>query len=738
MLTLERHHDFQQFLSPTNGKVASVNPPSFNWPQKQYKQTYVLELVQLETNENWEWEGVSSPFQLSFTLPLGSFRWRVTDNQGMKSEWLYFDVDSSSEHYLPPTANQLFESCANKQQFLLYFDDDLEAIARVASAERDIFIETTKAVDIRAVQYPDHYRRGMEEGKRTAIANVRNWIDRDLIGLTLLYRVWGDESAGQKALQLFLKICEWSPEGPASLLRPCTWGDEVGLSLARNMFLAYHWLSPLMETSEKQFARPMLVRIAYQMEERLEQDMFKQYPGHSHTSRLPSYLGLAALALHKEYDRAICTRWLDYALMTYRGVLPFYGGDDGSWAEGPFYSSSYTKWHHPFFLAVERLSGFSFYNHPFYKNYCQFAMDFVATDNQIHPFGDGFWCKREGKEWPGFFAQNPLRIYADRFGGADAKAKCYELERDIVTYKLHLLDVVPTIPQLAYQGEREAVKTLSKPADTQVHRYYPFAGFGKLDFEDQSLLYRASQFGNSSHRHGDQGGFALFDNGLNVLTPTGSYGYRFGSTHHKEWTRTSLAHNVPLIGSKGQLLDDESTTAKLTKQFGDENIGIVTIDLSQCYEHTSSFNRTLVNIKDVGLVIIDEIDMTSPACVDWRLHSACQCVNVENGVELHNSQYRLALLSHCDVQCTISSGYEQETSPSDAIVSDANDEVYHLEWSLPKAEKQWVIATCMPPQVECKLIDSQLTLSVADKQLNIDCLSGEFEVVNLAKEMVLT
>ncbi|TKF86572.1 heparinase, partial [Vibrio sp. F13] len=110
-------------------------------------------------------------------------------------------------------------------------------------------------------------------------------------------------------------------------------------------------LSPLLTGEERDFVRPLLVRLAFQMEERLEQDQFKQFPGHSHTSRLPAYLGIAALTLHKEFDITTCERWLDYALTIYRGVLPFYGGEDGSWVEGPFYSSSYTKWHHPFFLA---------------------------------------------------------------------------------------------------------------------------------------------------------------------------------------------------------------------------------------------------------------------------------------------------------------------------------------------------------------------------------------------------
>jgi len=159
------------------------------------------------------------------------------------------------------------------------------------------------------IRFPNHYQRGQEEGKREAIANVRKWIDRDLMTNALLYRIWGDESHGQEAMQRLLQFAEWSLEGPASLLRPCTWGDEVGCSLARNLFLAYHWLSPLLNENEKSlFVRPMLVRIARQITERLAQDNLKQYPGHSHTSRLPAYLGLAGLTLYREHDRDECER----------------------------------------------------------------------------------------------------------------------------------------------------------------------------------------------------------------------------------------------------------------------------------------------------------------------------------------------------------------------------------------------------------------------------------------------
>ncbi|MFA0413290.1 heparinase II/III family protein [Vibrio renipiscarius] len=709
MLDLYRHHDFQVFISPKNNEASSVNPPRFTWPQAEYAATYTFYLEHLSLGQQWKLDDVCSPVRIPQLLPVGNYRWKIVDNDGNESKWLGFSINQDAIAYLPPTAEALFERCVEHDQFLMYFDEDIQ-LSRVESwSAFEQFKRTAEKFDLNAISYPNHYIRGQEEGKRTAIANVREWIDRDLIALVLLYKIWNDETSGDNAVKLLLRLAEWSPEGPASLLRPCTWGDEVGLSLARNLFLAYHWLSPLLTDSEKEFVRPMLIRIAYQMEERLEQDQFKQFPGHSHTSRLPAYLGIAALALHKEYSRTTCARWLDYALMIYQSVLPFYGGEDGSWAEGPFYSSSYSKWFHPFFLSVERIQGFSFYNHPFYREYCKFAMDFVAPNDSIHPFGDGFWCKRDGKEWPGFFAQNPLRIYADRFGNGVVRRKCHEMESNISTYDLHLLDVIPTKHQINY-ANAHALNTVNARSNTELsHHFYAFAGLGKVTSQELSLSFRSSPFGNSSHRHADQGNIALLDNGHGVLIPTGSYGYRFGSGHHTNWTRTTQAHNLPLIDGCGQILDNESADARLLYEYAGEDWYINQLDLTNAYEGASGVTRHIIFIAGQGVILIDNITLTQSAPVQWRLHSELGCAWGEQQITVahpsHN--YALTLASHPTLKPTISYGYDEQNQHCDSVVSDANPNVTHIEWSLPSASKHFIAATCSKSDIDVKFVDDQ-------------------------------
>ena len=612
----------------------------------------------------------------------------------------------------------------------MYFEQDIESVkAQCGDIYPKLKHTATLAVPMSEVSFPNHYQRGQEEGKRTAIANVRKWIDRDLVTHALLYRIWGEEEHGLEAMRRLLQFSEWSVEGPASLLRPCTWGDEVGCSLARNLFLVYHWLSPLLNENEKGFfIRPMLVRIARQITERLAQDNFKQHPGHSHTSRLPAYLGLAGLALYREHDRDECEQWLSDALEIFRGVLPFYGGIDGSWVEGPFYASTYSKWFHPFFLSVERLSDFSFYEHPFYRNFVNFARDFIAPEQDTHPFGDGFWCRRDGKEWPGFFSQNPLRIYASRFGDQADVQQSLALEQAIADYRLHLLDIVPTVKQITFDTAvnntassgnsgadpvAEVVKTFETSEETKlltssatnvVDHYYAHAGLGKLTRQQMSLYYRASSFGNSSHRHGDQGNIGFFDKGVGILIPTGSFGYRFGSKHHYDWTRQTLAHNLPLVGGRGQKLDDQSAIGRVLHSKAESNYHVLALDLSEAYaKPLERFYRTLVLVEDYGLIIVDSIVLSEENGLNWRLHSHLnpQQGAAQNAVVLSDSskeigQYKCHLLSHSNVTTALTHGYSEELKlPGKAIESDASEQVVHIDWQLPEARDHTVIACCI-------------------------------------------
>ena len=221
-------------------------------------------------------------------------------------------------------------------------------------------------------------------------------------------------------------------------------------------------------------------------------------------------------------------------------------------------------------------------------------------------------------------------------------------------------------------------------------------------FENSRSIYRASAFGNSSHRHGDQGNIALFDNDKEVLIPTGSFGYRFGSKHHYDWTRQTIAHNLPLFAGQGQKLDDPSAVARVVGNRSESIYHQVTLDLSDAYvDPLERFYRTIVLVESYGMLVVGSIQLAKSQSVKWRLHSPLAATLSDNRVVLSNSDnrigsYKCQLLSHADVQATLTHGYEDELSVAGrAIESDARQDVVHLDWQLDAGLDHTVVACCI-------------------------------------------
>ena len=255
---------------------------------------------------------------------------------------------------------------------------------------------------------------------REYFGEYREYCDRDLVACALGHALLGDGKAAQKAKELLLTICSWNPDGPCAVNAP--WNDEIGLSNARCLPAVYEMLYDILTEQQRYIVEKTIIAYARQCEERLCRLDFAENPGDSHAGRLPAYLGEAAFVLKGSpyIKEETLIRWLAYALEIYGGIFPFYGTADGGWAEGAFYASSYTKWFLPFFMAAERFADVRFLDRPFYQRLPQFLLHFAEKGRENHPFGDGYWCGSEDAEWRGFFAQNPFRIYGERFGPEDS------------------------------------------------------------------------------------------------------------------------------------------------------------------------------------------------------------------------------------------------------------------------------------------------------------------------------
>ena len=161
-------------------------------------------------------------------------------------------------------------------------------------------------------------------------------------------------------------------------------------------------------------------------------------------------------------------------------------------------------------------------------------------------------------------------------------------------------------------------------------RAFPDAGFVSLHTDladpekDFALLARASPFGSGSHRHPDQGSFALFFRGTALVSPSGYFGRQYGSKHHREWCNSTAAHNAVLIDGKGQEPNSFRAVGRIVSVQDCGPLKRALLDCTEAYPGLTRWQRTFELRGEGGeriLTVTDEIESPSRVSVTWPLHT---------------------------------------------------------------------------------------------------------------------
>ena len=648
MKTLEqkRTKNGQVFPSPRPNEIMFETPPTLCWLREDVTGPYTASVRQ---DGKIVWQGATDKNYIvpDVILPAGAYEWNVAAD-GRERGWLAFSIAQDAVEFIRPDADRLFDAVPDARPRMLFYQADVPGIlAAHGEAVETLKRNVALALSDGLPQPPRYHEDPEALPYREYFGRHRDFCDRDLVACTLAHALLNDEAAAAHAKQLFLTLCDWSSEGPCSLEGP--WGDEVGLSHARCFPAVFDLLYDVLSENERVFAARVVAAYAFQCERRLKKLDFCQNPGSSHAGRLPAYLGEAAMSLKGTgaVEEAVLRRWLTYAIDIYGGIFPYFGGPDGGWAEGMFYAASYTKWYLPFFAAVERFSGVSFLKRPFYQRLIRYFQHFCPPGWENHPFGDGYWCKPDDAEWPGFFAQNPWHIYAERFGTFLTRRWSKAAQSQAI-FKLHLLDVF--LPE----GEPE---NSSLAGGVTRACAFPDAGYVSLHTDPEhperelALLARASRYGSISHEHADQGSFALMAGGTALISPSGYFGRRFGSAHHYGWTRRTKAHNTLLVNGEGQICEDKTggerderfrATGRVLYARDEGGALRAAVEPSEAYQHVTAWTRAF-ELTEHGLLVTDHIELDAPGEVTYCLHSLSRPAIEGNDMALSRNGWRLAI-----------------------------------------------------------------------------------------------
>jgi len=698
MLSQERTKGMLLFPSPRPGETMYETPPSLSWLKAEGVSRYRVVIADENGKELWCAETTKNAAVPDKILQPGNYRWNLWGD-GEERGWQDFTISSGAVEFLRPTVEEVLAGIPDIRPRHLFAADDIETLRSTRSAEletlrRNVALAYTRPIPSPPMAHID--RETWYLAMRRYLGGTdgfRDDCDRDLVACCLAYALLDDEQAAERARVSLLTILGWNPEGPCS--PDGEWGDEPGLSLARCLPSIYDLLHNYLTPRERRLTERCIAHYASLVEGRLLKLDFMYSPGDSHAGRIPAYLGEAALVLHGTgtVPEETLKRWLSYALEIYGSVFPHFGGPDGGWAEGVFYGSSYTKWYLPFFSAVARFSGKNFLDRPFYQRLPHYFLHFAAPGRENHPFCDGYWCNSDDDEWPGFYAQNPFRVYSQRTGPKLAKEWAQKLAAPEV-FRLHLLDVfLPDMPPPSKNVSFEA-------SDAQA---FPDSGFAALhtslaDYEnDTALMLRASRYGGVSHQHADQGSFALSHGKTTLITPSGYYGAGYGTKHHFEWTRHTPAHNCILVDGEGQPWKHIST-AKITACGIDGDMRYAEADLIAAYPMLKSYTRTYTLEKrgDASVAVVcDIINADKPVTISFLNHtlSKPQC-HVNGTVTVERDGTKLEIIPR--------QGLEPIVTSSDKFGVDLNQDVqpgfeveapsqFHLRWESEAAAEHKIV-----------------------------------------------
>ena len=604
----------QIFPSPRPDEIMYETPPAFCWLKEEGVSSYRITVRNEAGLTVWQGETDRNFIVPDTLLAPGIYEWNLCGEDAERG-WQKFTISEEAVEFIRPDAKAIFEAAPTVRPRHLFFEEDIPSILKTHTAALDTLRRNIALAIEEGIPEPPRYHKDENAlPYREYFGRHRDFCDRNLIACALGHRLLKDEAAAKHAKELLLALCDWNSEGPCSL--ESIWGDEIGLSHARCLPAAFDLCYDLLDEKQRVFVARVVALYAAQCERLLSRIDFCQNPGNSHAGRQPAYLGEAALVLKGTgvVPEETLIRWLTFAIDVYGGIFPYFGGPDGSWAEGMFYASSYTKWFLPFFSAVNRFAGVDFLKRPFYQRYVRYLQHFCPPGWEVHPFGDGYWCKPENAEWPGFFAQDPLGVYARRFGSELAKKR----QKDTPTpelYLLHLLDTFLPVPKESVTAEPEDNMAL-----------FPEAGFAAMHTDladgenDFACLIHATKFGSGSHRHADQGSFALFCGKTALISPSGYFGREYGTAHHMQWTNATKAHNCVLIDGAGQGIRDFTAAGKITGWGKKWNLQWVEADLSAAYPMLKSYTRKY-RLFSRTLIVEDRIEAEAPVTVDYLLHA---------------------------------------------------------------------------------------------------------------------
>jgi hypothetical protein len=672
---------------PETGTVMAVNPPGFCWPPHEEARSYRLEVRDAAGVEIFRTPALESTvWPPARSLEPEDYTWRVVylDSSGRpygQSKERRFNISAKAPQLVMPEIGRLKVRLADVRPRLFLVGDQVQQIQQGIKngtiRSFPSFIQAANAA-VSEKSYPEPRRPDRpwtlgEIGEWRPIIEPAKIGSAHLARTALAYRISGEPEYLAAAKRWLMSLVGWHPKGITSydVLQPDGMEgiDEAAMPILERVSLAWDWIGGELSSDERSEVVAVIKERGTQILRILQKEDFPTHPFVNHEGRVLSFLGLAGLSFLNDIPEA--EEWLEYVLRCYLTSYPSWGGDDGGWAQGMSYWSSYVYWLTNFAESLRRVTDIDLYRRPFYRHTGYFPVYFQPPYAPRGAFGDG------GDHGPSELDRVLLDRLAEAFEDRILKWHAQSIGQLKLTevsdpwHQWYIDDVL----SVASYSQKTSMIAPRPPTDLPTSQLLPDIGWVAMHSalgepqNDAWALFKSSRFGSFSHNHGDQNTFQLNAYGRALAIDSGYYPW-YDSPHDNLWTRQTRAHNGILVNGRGQATHTWEAQGRI-ESF--ENHGILTLArgqaadaynvpqpgdvLRQWREHlkepipsmlpiVKTFDRTLAFLASKTrplLIVYDSLKTDGATTFSWLLHALNQ-MQTDDGagtIRLHDGDARL-------------------------------------------------------------------------------------------------
>lgn len=674
------------------GCVSTENPARFTWmPLAQDEAPYRIEVYR-DGRTAYCFDGIAYNFYTpDCVMEPGAYTYRVFSKNGEVVPEKAFSIAPDAVHTPLVGRAHRYDAIASHPRIWLH-EGDLpraqKAVATALKTEWDAFLQSgvepwmNVPVKSEPLPYPNNIRviplwRQMYVDCQEALYAVKH--------SAVAYRLTGERKYLDNAKRWLNAIAHWDVNGPTAR----SYNDESAFRVTTALAWGYDWLYDELTQEERTAVHDALLARGRELFHYVKEDIrihIKMLDSHGVRS-LSMTLVPAALALFGEEEEA--REWLDYTIEYFFCLFTPWGGEDGGWAEGPAYWQTGVSFFTEAISLVKKATGVDVFARPFFQNTGNFILNTYCQDTRFMAFGD----MSDLGDYPGLKAGFTMRILsaATRNPNAPQYAWYYDkakirgkgTEGMFYNYGWWNFDFDELFFRLLYENP---VAARAPEAGVSL-TWFRDVGWATLhkDMADEekhlAFYFKSSPYGSVSHSHGDQNAFVLHAFGEPLAIQSGYY-IGFWSSMHLNWRRETKSKNAITIGGVGQFAQLRKTTkaeemngsaksqyeqliaAKGCIEACEQRDGVVYMrgDATPAFAKTVpsllSNKRHVLFVAESFFVIVDEIRLSAPETIDYRLHALYPFETGENAARIRGQKAGMLALFGADVTMTQSDVFD--------------------------------------------------------------------------------